>query len=326
MFSFSYFVLLLAAPLALAHDDHTGPHLAERAPAASIKSLFTGTVGPYPELDVSGPKPRSKWSQKLKQVKAAGKIPNIPPSKIVDYQPVYPTSYKGDPCSFYLTKCNRTSDITTGPKGVAGISFDDGPQPPSGPLLKYLSQQKLKATHFLIGSRIISNPDMFQQTLTGKQHLAVHTWSHPMMSSMTDEQVVGELGWTMQAIYDKSGLIPAYWRPSYGDVDDRVRAIAKQVFNLVTVTWSHDTRDWCLSDQTPNGSVCQPGDGPQSLNELKAELDSFIKTSLSKGLVILEHSIGSRQVAAFKYILPRMKARGWKPTSIPDMRGLKWYQ
>lgn len=43
------------------------------------------------------------------------------------------------------------------------------------------------------------------------------------MTAFTDEQVLGELGWTAQLIYDYSGLAPAYWRPPYGDVDNRVR-------------------------------------------------------------------------------------------------------
>lgn len=41
------------------------------------------------------------------------------------------------------------------------------------------------------------------------------------MTTLTDMQILGELGWTSQIIFDLSGLIPRYWRPSYGDVDNR---------------------------------------------------------------------------------------------------------
>lgn len=40
-------------------------------------------------------------------------------------------------------------------------------------------------------------------------------------------QILGELGWTIQIIYDLTGLVPLYYRPPYGDVDNRVRALAK---------------------------------------------------------------------------------------------------
>jgi hypothetical protein len=59
------------------------------------------------------------------------------------------------------------------------------------------------------------------------------------MTTMNDTQVLGELGWTLQIIYDNTnGLIPLIWRPPYGDVDNRVRAIAREVFGLTTVIWN----------------------------------------------------------------------------------------
>lgn len=37
-----------------------------------------------------------------------------------------------------------------------------------------------------------------QAVALGNQHFSVHTWSHPLMTTKTNEQVVAELGWTMQ--------------------------------------------------------------------------------------------------------------------------------
>jgi chitin deacetylase len=62
------------------------------------------------------------------------------------------------------------------------------------------------------------------------------------MTSMSNEDVLSELGWTMQLISDlNGGRIPRYWRPPFGDVDNRVRAIAKGVFGLETVVWNRGT-------------------------------------------------------------------------------------
>ena len=36
------------------------------------------------------------------------------------------------------------------------------------------------------------------------------------------------------------GRIPKYWRPPYGDSDNRVSAIAKEVFGLRTVIWNQE--------------------------------------------------------------------------------------
>jgi peptidoglycan/xylan/chitin deacetylase (PgdA/CDA1 family) len=69
--------------------------------------------------------------------------------------------------------------------------------------------------------------------------IGVHTWSHQFMTTFTNEQVVAELGWTLQIIHDSTGgRVPChcYWRPpDNGDVDNRVRAIASEVFGLTSV-------------------------------------------------------------------------------------------
>ena len=110
------------------------------------------------------------------------------------------------------------------------------------PLYTYLQQQNQKATHFMIGSNILAN---WQTFLTAYQTLgddiAVHTWTHPYMTTQSNEQLLGELGWTMQIIHDMTGgKLPAYWRPPYGDIDTRVDAIAQHVFGMTAIVWNQE--------------------------------------------------------------------------------------
>lgn len=52
----------------------------------------------------------------------------------------------------------------------------------------------------------------------------------------------------IEIISDMSGgLIPGLYRPPYGDVDNRVRAIAESVFGLQAAIWNHDTDGQCWS-------------------------------------------------------------------------------
>jgi chitin deacetylase len=61
------------------------------------------------------------------------------------------------------------------------------------------------------------------------------------MTTLPNEQVVAEIGYTMQIIHDLTGgLVPRFWRPPYGDSDARVREIALQVFGLTTVIWNNE--------------------------------------------------------------------------------------
>jgi peptidoglycan/xylan/chitin deacetylase (PgdA/CDA1 family) len=63
------------------------------------------------------------------------------------------------------------------------------------------------------------------------------------MTTQSNVQVVAELYWALHAIKEVTGITPKCWRPPYGDVDDRVRAIANQM-GMTTVIWDEDTNDW----------------------------------------------------------------------------------
>lgn len=67
--------------------------------------------------------------------------------------------------------------------------------------------------------------------------ISVHTWSHPALTKLTNEQIVAELGWTRKAIQAVTGVTPTTMRPPYGDIDDRVRAIALAM-GLQPVIWT----------------------------------------------------------------------------------------
>lgn len=61
------------------------------------------------------------------------------------------------------------------------------------------------------------------------------------MTTLSNLQLIGEFGWTMEIIHNSTGgRVPKYWRPPYGDADERVIAIAKEVFGLTTVIWNQE--------------------------------------------------------------------------------------
>ncbi|KAI5476457.1 chitin deacetylase, carbohydrate esterase family 4 protein [Pseudohyphozyma bogoriensis] len=284
-----------------------------------------GPANSYPTPDVSGPAPLQAWVDVYNAAKAAGKIPALPVATLVNGNPTYPTGTatgSSGVCSWTNAHCFGTNDVVAAPDGIIGIAFDDGPQLASPTLYNYLQSQKQKATHFMIGSRILDNPSIFQQAVTTGGHIAVHTWSHPYMTTMTDMQILGELGWTAQIIYDQSGHVPAFWRPPYGDIDNRVRAIAREVFGLYNVIWNQDTFDWCL---TETGNACV-GQGPQTDAGLDAELQGFYRGPKSPGLLILEHELTTRSVGGFIRNFPTLKSQGWTPLAIPDIWNVAWYQ
>ncbi len=102
-----------------------------------------------------------------------------------------------------------------------------------------------------IGSNVIDWPLEAQRGIVDGHHICVHTWSHRYMTALTTNQAFAELWYAMKAIKYVMGVTPTCWRPPYGDVDDRIRAIA-QSLGLRTMMWDVDTNDWNIA---PYGTI-----------------------------------------------------------------------
>jgi chitin deacetylase len=242
------------------------------------------------------------WTASLNAAIAAGAIPDIPPSTL---NAAGTTVYAGglDPngpavCSATYG-CRIAGDVWDAPDGVYALGFDDGPLPvrhvcsslkmsanaraqgSSDTLYQFLHNNSQHATHFMIGSNILGNQAQFKYAFeTLQDDIAVHTYSHPMMTTLSNAQVVAELGYTIQIIRDLTGgLLPRFWRPPYGDSDARVRAIAQEVFGLLTVIWNRDTADWSITT------------GATSVAAVDKSLQGWLHGPKSPGLIVLEHEV-----------------------------------
>lgn len=269
-----------------------------------------------------------EWLDALDAAVGAGKVPNIAPSVSQDGNPVYANNAGFDPntCSWTVTKCTSGTDVVNAPANHMAIAFDDGPTGVSDDLYSFLSQNNQSATHFMIGSNVLSYPQQFANAVKeGNQHFAVHTWSHQLCTTLTNQQLVAELGWTMQIIADYSGgYIPKFWRPPQGDIDNRVRAIAEEIFGLTNVIWNHDTNDWCLNDQ--GGSECPNQTPGKDYASVAAAAAAGIHGSKDNGLIMLEHELSHASIRVFKDYYPSLHDLGWIPNNVADVFGTPWYK
>jgi peptidoglycan/xylan/chitin deacetylase (PgdA/CDA1 family) len=53
----------------------------------------------------------------------------------------------------------------------------------------------------------------------GQHQIAIHTWSHAQLTTLTNDQIIAELGWSKKAIKDVLGVTPNMFRPPYGDIE-----------------------------------------------------------------------------------------------------------
>ncbi|WOO81465.1 Chitin deacetylase [Vanrija pseudolonga] len=228
-------------------------------------------------------------------------------------------------CWWTCGGCTRDTDIQSCPDKLTwGLSYDDGPSPYTPLLLNYLNEKNYKSTFFVVGSRVVSRPDMVvAEYMTGHQ-ISIHTWSHASLTKLSNEQIVAELAWTKKAIKDVIGITPNTFRPPYGDIDDRVRAIAAQL-GLTPIMWTQytengvrttfDTTDWNI----PGGQAT----GPSAVSKFEAILNTYVP-KLNTGFIVLEHDLYQSTVdLAVGYFIPLAeKANKYKFASIIQCLGL----
>ena len=108
-------------------------------------------------------------------------------------------------------------------------TFDDGPTNVTSELLDFLDSVNQKTTFFEIGSQIIVNYQLTQREYASGHQIAIHTWSHPDLTSLSAQAVYAELAWTIYAIHAAIGQTPKYFRPPYGLINTKVRQVAAQL-------------------------------------------------------------------------------------------------
>ncbi|ORZ22983.1 chitin deacetylase 1 [Absidia repens] len=179
-----------------------------------------------------------------------------------------------------------------------GLTYDDGPNCSHNAFYDYLEQQKLTASMFYIGSNVINWPYGAMRGIKDGHHIADHTWSHQLMTTLTNQEVLAELYYTQKAIKLVTGITPLHWRPAFGDVDDRVRWIATQL-GLTTILWSEDTDDWAAGVNEPLATVQQ-------------NYDDFIQmgsngTMSTHGNIVLTHEINNMTMSLAVKNIPNIQ-------------------
>ncbi|EKM83476.1 hypothetical protein AGABI1DRAFT_31623 [Agaricus bisporus var. burnettii JB137-S8] len=297
------------------------PSISNAPPLPDISGFNPANYPPLDKMpDVNSPQVQ-QWKQEV--MNSGITIPNIAPT-VPGGCPANPeAATDASRCWWTCGGCTRESDIESCPDKLHwGMTYDDGPAFYTTQLLNYLDEQSLKTTFFLVGSRVISFPDIARSEYMSGHQIGVHTWSHPPLTTKTNDEVIAELGWARQAIRDVLGVTPNTMRPPYGDIDDRVRAISLAL-GMIPVMWTRlspavafDTGDFDIQS------------GLTSASQVILNWQNILNnaTMLDHGFLSLQHDLFQDSVdIATGYLLPDAKARGditIEPVAMCIKRGL----
>jgi peptidoglycan/xylan/chitin deacetylase (PgdA/CDA1 family) len=184
------------------------------------------------------------------------------------------------------------------------IGFDDGPWPDTAQFVGMLERQHAQATFFLIGEQVAAS---YRSTLLRELRdgdvLGDHTFTHPDL--VTSGGAYGQLQNTLRAIRQLTGYTPCVFRPPYGAYDQSVVDTARSL-DLATVLWNVDPTDWAL-----------PG---------TEAIVARVLGQVQPGSIILSHDGGGPRgetLAAYPTIISRLRARGYRIVTIPQLLGFR---
>lgn len=113
-----------------------------------------------------------------------------------------------------------------------------------------LVREKVPATLFMSGRWVEKNPER-AKLLAGQDQfeIAAHSYFHPHMMQKDDQRDLREFKNTQAIIRKVTGKTPRFFRPPYGEVDERVANLARSA-GLVTIQY-----DIASGDPDPNLSA-----------------------------------------------------------------------
>jgi peptidoglycan-N-acetylglucosamine deacetylase len=104
-------------------------------------------------------------------------------------------------------------------------------------VVEVLLREKVPATLFLSGRWVEKNPEKAKFLADQKEfEIAAHSYWHPHLLEKDDARVLREMKRTQAIIKKVTGKTPRYFRPPYGEVDERVAKLAKEA-GLVTIQY-----------------------------------------------------------------------------------------
>ncbi len=193
------------------------------------------------------------------------------------------------------------------------LTFDDGPDEKYTPqILSILKKYNVPAVFFLIGANANINPNLVRQEFSSGAEIGNHTYSHPNITEISNQQLNFELGSTQRLLEGILGRKTVLFRPPYAE--DIEPATPDQVSPLVytnsggyyTVAMHIDPNDWS---------------SPGVDNIVSRVVDGAVA---GDGSVVLLHDGGGNRdqtVAALPKIIESLRSQGFQFVGVSDLIG-----
>ncbi len=180
------------------------------------------------------------------------------------------------------------------------LTFDDGPHAQNTPrLLDILKHAGVKATFFVVGQNAVLYPDILKRIVAEGHELANHSYSHPVLASLSESAVHDQLDRTHDAVLKATGISMKIMRPPYGALSEPQRRMVHAHYGYRTILWDVDPEDWKYRDA--------------------ARVEREILARTRAGSIILSHDIHKTTVDAMTSTIEVLAVKGFKFVTVSEL-------
>ncbi|MFC5833693.1 polysaccharide deacetylase family protein [Nonomuraea insulae] len=195
---------------------------------------------------------------------------------------------------------SRAGSVNCAEAKCVALTFDDGPGPHTGELLDMLKKERARATFFTVGSNAAARPDLLRRMSLEGHLVGNHSWAHRDLTKQGSSKITDTLMKTQDTVSAVIGQTPTLVRAPYGAVSVQVRDVAREM-GLSLVSWDVDAED---------------GRGGKA-----SDIAERAVREAHPGAIILMHDIHRETVDAVPDILKRLRGKGYRFVTVPELYG-----
>ncbi len=190
------------------------------------------------------------------------------------------------------------------------LTFDAGSgAEPAVRILDTLKERGIHVTFFLTGQWAEENPDLVRRIAAEGHEIANHTYNHPHLTQLTEDEISGQIEQTEQIIRDIAGQTTRpFIRPPFGERNQAVLDVMAQE-GYISIYWTVDSLD----------SVGDPKTADFLVERVTHPTNGRGEPISLEGAIFLMHVGNATSADALPRILDWFGENGWQVVKVSEV-------
>lgn len=187
------------------------------------------------------------------------------------------------------------SSVFSGSEKKVALTFDDGPHPERTPaILDVLEKYNANGTFYMLGKRVSYFPDIAKEVAARGHEVGNHTWDHPRLTRLSQEEVSQQMVATKQIIKHVTGQNTNQIRLPFGE-----NPSTPYPGQMEIVPWDLSVESWRK-------------DSPEKIAE------TFIN-EIENGDIVLLHDLEPSTVEVLDIMLAELSRQGYQFVTVSEL-------